>query len=260
MNFINYTWRLIATAIAFSIFGIGGLLAGVIVFPVIKLVPVNHIDKMRLAQRYVQANFYFFIGFMHRSGIMTYKIRGLEKLNRRGQLIIANHPTLIDIVFLISRISSARCVAKASLLRNPFMRGAILNAGYISNKDLKVLTGDCVACLRNGSTLIIFPEGTRSVPGKPYKFQPSAAAIALRSNAILTPVILNCTPNTLTKTNKWYQIPHRRFHLEMQVGDDIVLDSFLNKQPESTAVRHLNRYLQDYFSQKREADEQQPGK
>jgi len=59
----------------------------------------------------------------------------LEKLNRPGQLIIANHPTLVDIVFLISRVKQANCIVKQKLWHNPFMRGPILNAGYISNGD-----------------------------------------------------------------------------------------------------------------------------
>ncbi|WP_245395071.1 hypothetical protein [methane-oxidizing endosymbiont of Gigantopelta aegis] len=42
-----------------------------------------------------------------------------DKLNRPGQLIVANHPTLIDIVFLISRIPYACCIVKDSLWHNP---------------------------------------------------------------------------------------------------------------------------------------------
>ena len=53
---------------------------------------------------------------MHRLGIMRYKINGLEKLNRPGQLILANHPTLIDIVFLLSRIPVASCIVKKKIM------------------------------------------------------------------------------------------------------------------------------------------------
>jgi len=87
-------------------------------------------------QKVVRISFYVFIGLMHRLGVMTYEIAGLEKLNRPGQLIIANHPTLVDIILLISRVKQASCIVKGQLWHNPFMRGPILNAGYISNSEL----------------------------------------------------------------------------------------------------------------------------
>jgi 1-acyl-sn-glycerol-3-phosphate acyltransferase len=203
----------------------------------------------------VHYSFYFFIGLMHRLGIMTYSIKGLEKLNKPGQLIIANHPTLIDIVFLISRIPLASCIVKEKLWHNPFTKGSVINAGYISNGYAEKMIEESVSYLQAGGTMIIFPEGTRSVAGVEYKFQRSAARIGLLANTRVTPVIIHCSPSTLTKAEKWYQIPERRFHLAMEVGDDMVLDNFLAIEPQPIAVRRFNRYLQDYFSQKREYNE-----
>ena len=104
--------------------------------------------------------------------------------------------------------------------------------------------------------MIIFPEGTRSIPGKPYRFQRGAAAIALQANTIVTPVTLSCYPSTLTKAEQWYQIPCQRFHLAMHVGNDIALDEFTAIEPKSIAVRRFNRFLQDYFTHQREIHKQ----
>ena len=249
---LNYCWRLVGTGFSFFTFGIGGLCLGFLVFPVLSLLPGDRLQKIRRAQAAVHYSFYFFIGLMHRIGIMTYEINGLDKLNRPGQLILANHPTLVDIVFLISRIRHANCIVKGSLWRNPFMRGPILNAGYISNADPEKMIADCVDWLQSGGTMIIFPEGTRSVPGKPCRFQRGAVAIALQANRIVTPVTISCYPSTLTKAEQWYQIPQRHFHLAMHVGDDIPLEQFTQIQPKSIAVRRFNQYLQDYFTQQRE--------
>jgi len=253
---MNYYWRLLATGFSFSVFGIGGFLLWVLVFPLLNLVPGRPTQKRQRAQRCVHYSFYFFIGLMHRIGVMTYEIKGLEKLNRPGQLIIANHPTLIDIVFLISRIPAANCIVKDKLWRNPFMKGPIINAGYISNGDPENMIKQCVKRLKSGGTLIVFPEGTRTVPGRAYKFQRGAAAIALRAEAIVTPVTINCYPSTLTKAEKWYQIPERRFHLVMRVGDNMALNEFLTIEPATIAVRRFNRHLQDYFRQQRKNYEQ----
>jgi 1-acyl-sn-glycerol-3-phosphate acyltransferase len=249
---LSYGWRLFATGLSFFIFAMGGVLLWLLVFPVLSVLPGNRLQRISRGQRVVHNSFYAFIGLMHRIGIMTYEINGLEKLNRPGQLIIANHPTLVDIVFLISRIKQASCIAKESLWHNPFMRGALLNAGYISNGDPEKMLADCVAWLQSGGSMIIFPEGTRSVSGKPCRFQRGAAAIALQANKIVTPVTLSCYPGTLTKAEPWYHIPERHFHLAMQVGEDIVLDEFIRIQPKSIAVRRFNQYLQNYFTQQRE--------
>lgn len=248
---LNYGWRLFATGLSFVCFGLGGLLLWGLVFPVLSMLPKSPRQKASLGQRVVHYSFYVFIGLMHGLGIMTYEVVGLEKLNRPSQLILANHPCLLDIVFLISRIREASCIVKASLWHNPFMRGPILNAGYISNGDPEQMIAECVDWLRSGGSMIIFPEGTRSVPGKPYHFQRGAAAIALEANALVTPVTLSCYPSTLTKAESWYQIPRRRFHLTLQVGEDLALDEFHNAGPRPIAVRRLTQYLQDYFTQQR---------
>lgn len=249
---LAYVWRLFGTAVSFSVFGIGGLILWCVIFPVTALLPGARRQKIARSQRILHYSFIVFIGLMHRIGIMTYEVNGLEKLNRPGQLIVANHPTLVDIVFLISRIKEVNCIVKDSLWRNPFMRGPILNCGFISNGDPEKMIAECVAWLKSGGTMIIFPEGTRSVPGKPYRFQRGAGAIALLADIIVTPVTLTCYPSTLTKAEAWYEIPERRFHLAMHVGDDINLQEFTKIEPKSIAVRRFNRYLQDYFSQQRE--------
>lgn len=254
IQLLNYGWRLFATGFSFVIFGLSGLLLWGVVFPVLSALPANRLQRTNRGQQVIHYSFYVFIGLMHRIGIMTYEINGLEKLNRAGQLIIANHPTLVDVVLLISRIKQANCIVKDSLWHNPFMRGSILNAGYISNGNPKKMIADCVACLQSGGSMIIFPEGTRSVPNKPYHFQRGAAAIALQANTIVTLVTISCTPSTLTKSEPWYHIPERRFHLTMNVGDDLDLTEFIQIEPRSIAVRRLNHTLENYFTQHREAN------
>lgn len=248
----NYIWRLFATGFCFFSFGLGGLLLWVLVFPILSILPGDRFQRVSRGQKVVHYSFYFFIGLMRRMGVMTYEITGLEKLNRPGQLIIANHPTLVDIVFLISRVKQANCIVKAQLWHNPFMRGAILNAGFISNGDPEKMIAECVQWLQSGGAMVIFPEGTRSIPGKPCRFQRGAATIALQANTIVTPVTLSCYPSTLTKAEQWYQIPQRRFHLAMHVGDDINLNEFTSIETKSIAVRRFNQFLQDYFTHKQD--------
>ncbi len=159
---LNYAWRLFATALSFTCFGLGGLLLWVVVFPALSLF-IRDPRRLSVTARWViHQSFRAFVGLMHGLGIFSYETHGLEKLNRRGLLVLANHPSLIDVVFLISFTARADCVVKAALAANPFTRGPVLAAGFICNNGGPAMVEDSVASLRAGNNLIIFPEGTRT--------------------------------------------------------------------------------------------------
>ena len=170
-----WLWRLIATGLSFALFGLGGLFLRLVVFPLLALFardPGEHRRRSRLA---ISRTFHFFVQFMYRSGVLTYRIEGAERLGKPGQMVIANHPSLIDVVVLISLIPDANCVVKQSLWRNPFTRGPVRAAQYISNSGSMDMLDEAAAALQQGQTLVIFPEGTRTTPGQPPNFSPSSA-------------------------------------------------------------------------------------
>src|SRR5690606_19317359 len=214
-----YWWRLIATALSFSLFGIGGVLLRIVVFPLLALLPGDALVRRTRARAVVSRTFYWFVQFMFRSGVLTYEVEGAERLGRPGQMVIANHPSLIDVVVLIAFIRDANCVVKQSLWDNPSMRGPIRAAGYISNSGSLDMLDEAAGALQEGQTLIVFPEGTRTTPGQPPEFHRGAAAIAVRGASVVTPVVISVTPTTLTKAEPWYGIPSRRFHFRLRVGE-----------------------------------------
>ena len=68
-------------------------------------------------------------------GILTWDVSGLERLRGEGVLVLANHPTLLDVVFLVAFIPNADCIVKSKLMNNPAMRGFVSLTGYITNGD-----------------------------------------------------------------------------------------------------------------------------
>lgn len=244
-----YWWRLIFTAISFTLFGLGGLFLRLVCFPLISLYYSDILKRRHSARALISRSFRFFVNFMRVTGVLTYHIEGVERLGRPGQMVIANHPSLIDVVVLIAFMRDTNCVVKESLWHNPFMRGPIRAAGYISNSASMEMFDECVAALNEGQTLIIFPEGTRTTPGQFPQFHRAAAAIALRGAKILTPVVICVRPTTLTKAEPWYKIPARRFHFSLVVGDDIDLHSFKENSPLPIASRKLDAHLHSYYEQ-----------
>lgn len=245
---LNHLWRIAATGVSFLAFGVGGLLLGLLVFPLINLAVRDPARRRRWARRLVQKSFASHIELMRVLGVLTYEIRGRERLQRDGLLVLANHPTLIDVVFLISLLPNADCVVKSALARNPFTRGPVRAAGYVFNDDGAGLVDDCIAAVRRGGTLVIFPEGTRTRRDAPMHLQRGAANIAVRGRLAITPVRLSCTPMTLGKGEKWYRVPACRFHVVVDVQPDLDIAPFMNgAQGEALAARQLTDYLTQYF-------------
>jgi len=242
-----YLWRLVFTALSFALFGLGGLVLRLMVFPVLGLLPASPLRKRQRARAVISGALRFFVEFMRWTGVLTYSVQGIERLGQPGQMIIANHPSLIDVVVLISCIRDANCVVKESLWQNSFMRGPIRAAGYISNDGSIEMLETAAQVLKEGQTLIIFPEGTRTTPGQPPNFHRGAASIALRGAKMITPVRISVTPTTLTKAEPWYSIPERRVHFSFEVGDKIDPCDFNACGSAPTASRKLNQYLHSYY-------------
>jgi 1-acyl-sn-glycerol-3-phosphate acyltransferase len=126
-------------------------------------------------------------------------------------------------------------------------------AGFVFNDGGEGLVEDCLRSLRAGSNLIIFPEGTRSSGSEPMQLQRGAARVAVHGGRDITPVRIRCTPATLRKGEKWYQVPARRAHFRIDVDAPIAVTPFIAGAPNAAlAARHLNRHLTDYFSKEHE--------
>lgn len=243
-------WRRFATGLSFVIFGIGGLSLGLLVLPLMSLIVRDSAKRTAYARRAVAFLFRRFIGIMHGLGLLTYEMRGFEKLQRKGLLILSNHPSLIDTVFLLGFIRNSTCVAGDRLYRNPVMEKPLSAAGFIRNDaGIDVMT-DCVAALDSGLNVLIFPEGTRTPlnSGTP-RLKRGGANIAIRADRNITPVIIQCSPRTLMKGQRWWQIPDRKPHWTLTVGEDIAVQEFSqDDESPALAVRRLTAYLEQYFT------------
>ena len=247
---IERSWRVFGTGLSFFLFGLGGLLLRILVFPFLNLFVRNAEKRNVLSRRVIRASFILFIGIMRTLGVLRYSIKGAERLNREGLLIIANHPTLIDTIFLMSMTHNADCIIKSSLWRNPFTHGPVHAAGYIRNDEGAELIDDCIAALDRGSNLIIFPEGTRTPDDGIVRIKRGATNIAVRGKRNITPVIIRCTPKTLGKNMKWWRVPEKRVQFLIEVKEDIDISDFIGQDTnEVLAVRRLTDYVENFFNE-----------
>lgn len=243
---LNYAWRVLATGVGFLIFTLMGLLFRFIACPLLSLFIRDRRHRELGARRVVQVSFAFFIGLMQALGPMRLTVKGREKLREPGLLLCPSHPTLIDVVILMSMIRNANCLVKAQLLESFALRAPIVTSGYIANDCGPDLINACAASLAADDTLIIFPEGTRTTPGVPPHLKHGAAAAALAARHDITPVRITCEPPALMKGIHWYTIPPRRMQISVTVCDSIPIGPFLAIEAvegRPKAVRRLNEVL-----------------
>lgn len=243
-----YYWRVFATGASFTLFGLGGVILGFIIFPLVGLVSRDRQQAVLRCRALVAQSFRLFVGFMRNTGVLTWEVEGREHLEQAGILVVANHPTLIDIVFIIAMIPNASCIIKPSLYRNVFTRGPVSRAAYVASDEPENLIDDCVKTLQTGSSLVIFPEGTRSVKGSPLKFRRGAAHVQRRSGCPVVLVRISSNPPTLAKHEKWYQIPATRPHFRLVVEKDqaATVNVPYDGAPDS---RTITRRWRDYFAE-----------
>jgi 1-acyl-sn-glycerol-3-phosphate acyltransferase len=246
-------WRVLATGLCFLTFGAGGLLFLLVVVPLLHLLVRDEVRRVRLARGVIRLSFRGFVALMRGTGVLSVEVCGAHRLRGGGRLILANHPTLIDVVLLMALVEQCDCVVKGALGRNPFTRGPVRAAGFVANDGGEGLLADCVRSVRAGSNLIIFPEGTRSTRGEPLRLQRGAARVAVHGALDITPVRIRCTPPTLARGEKWYRVPPRRAHIRIEVDPTIPVGDFIAAAPHpALAARHLTRHLTDYFSKEHE--------
>lgn len=200
--------KIIASGIGFSSLGFFGILFSLFGVPLLYLFPGG---KAALQVRTRQAFFWYFktlVGFLAWAGIFT--IRRLSFPPRKaldGTLILATHPGYLDVVILLGSIEQLTCVVKPGIWNNPLFGWAVRAAGYIPALDPTWVIEEGAKALARGEALLLFPEGTRTLPGLPFRFHRGAAHLALRSGAPLVPLIVTCEPPLLAKGHRWYHMP-----------------------------------------------------
>jgi 1-acyl-sn-glycerol-3-phosphate acyltransferase len=244
----KWCWRVFGVALSFIAIGVGGLF----IFPLLHLVIRQRQRRQDMARDLIRQAFRAIVRSMCAFDVFQYQASGLARLDRQGLLILANHPTLIDIVFLMAFVPRAECIVKEGLWRNLFTRATVSAAGYICNRGDSVrLLEDCVTAIRNGGNLIIFPEGTRTPANGSISLKRGAANIAVRVPCDITPVLIRCAPPMLVKSEPWWRLPAQTSQFRFDVMADLAVAPIVaGVANEVLAARRMTAHLSRIFVQK----------
>jgi 1-acyl-sn-glycerol-3-phosphate acyltransferase len=135
------------------------------------------------------------------------RVRGAKKLDRkRNYIFMSNHLSAADIIILYTAIPfSVGYLAKKELFRIPLLGWAMRCAGHIpidrgNPREAKKSIEEAIEVVKRGElSLIIFPEGTRSVTGELKSFKLGGFSLAISSGADIVPIAVAGTRELLPK-------------------------------------------------------------
>lgn len=183
-----------------------------------------------LGQSVIARIFRTYLSALKLSGLVKLDFDALDALRDERSLIIApNHPCLLDVVLMVSRLPRAVCIMKAELGGNPILGGAASLAGYIHNDSAISMVRLASEAVRAGGQLLIFPEGTRTTLGPVNRFKGGFALIAKTAGVPVQTVFIETNSPFLGKGWPLFRKPEfpliyrarlgRRFEVEGNTRD-----------------------------------------
>ncbi|HET6307575.1 MAG TPA: lysophospholipid acyltransferase family protein [Rhodopila sp.] len=125
------------------------------------------------------------------------EVRGMENIPQGAALIASRHQSAFDTFVWLILLPRCCYVFKDELLRIPLFGPLLQAAGMIAvdrgagGAAIRGLLRAADRAVREGRQIVIFPEGTRSEPGKPGRLQPGIAALASHTGLPVIPVSTN---------------------------------------------------------------------
>ncbi len=185
------------------------------------------------------------------------EIRGKEKIDRKKvYVMVSNHQSMLDILVLYRLFVHFKWVSKAELFKVPFSGWNMSMNRYIklhrtSRTSIRRMMEDSRRTLESGSSVMIFPEGTRSTSGRVERFKEGAFRIARDSGKPILPIVLYGTGNALPKHGFWVRGKHR---LQVQILDEIPPETFREMTVEELTEHTRNLITEEYEKMRKEAE------
>jgi len=147
------------------------------------------------------------------AGVRVY-VEGFENLNSsQAYVFLSNHQSGFDILALLGKLPiQFAWLAKEELFRIPILGHAMRAAGYIPidrgdrRKAVESLNQTALR-VQKGTSVMIFPEGTRSPDGVLQEFKKGAFLLAIKSQQFIVPIAISGSHHVLAKRGKWILEP-----------------------------------------------------
>lgn len=173
-------------------------------------------------------------GIILMSGVRV-KVTGLEHIDQEKPYVyLANHQSMYDIWAILGSFPPViKWFAKQELFKIPLIGRAMAKTGYLSvdrahPRDAMKALKEAAQTIRNGSSVVIFPEGTRTRDGHLQPFKKGGFVLAIEAQVPVVPVVIR---------NSWHILPGRSLivhpqKVELEVLPPIEIKDYNRKQAE----------------------------
>jgi len=148
------------------------------------------------------------------------QVFGQENLNRNQvYVIVSNHQSMADIPVIAHLRLDTKWLAKAELFRLPVVGWMLRMAGDIPversdrHKSAKAML-QCARYLRQGCSVVFFPEGTRSSDGRVLPFNEGPFQLAIRERVPILPLVVEGSGSALPRKS-WIFGGTQQIHLQI---------------------------------------------
>lgn len=241
-------FRIISVLICVTIFGLGSCGLSFIVFPLgAVFVPEKYRRKYYTA--IVHYSWQIFTSLIQIAGCVRVKTSGsFEDIH--GKIIVASHPSLIDIVLLIGKIPNSVCIAKQGLMKNFIMRNIVKHAYILNGGDSEQFISEAKQLLQEGFNIVIFPTGTRTKKGEDIKIHKGAAQLAIASGVDIIPIKIDCDYEFLQKNKSMLDAGDHIVNYILEIQPAISLKDFDTENLTEIKLRnHISEKIKSAITQ-----------
>jgi 1-acyl-sn-glycerol-3-phosphate acyltransferase len=166
-------------------------------------------------------------------------VEGRDKIRpHTAYVMVANHQSLLDILVLFRLFVHFKWVSKIENFRIPVIGWNMSLNRYIKlrrgdRKSVDRMMGACERTLASGSSVMMFPEGTRSADGQLRAFKPGAFTLAQRAGVPLLPIVVHGTARALPKRGF---VLRGRHDIHIRVLEEIPHPSFADAPVETLSA------------------------
>ena len=195
--------------LAFLSFGVGAVLLAWVVLPLARWRRrrAPPLERAAACQRWVQRSFVVLHGYMRACGLLHFEPRRVDaRVPGARFVIVANHPTLVDVAALAATFGRLTCIAKRPIFRAPVVGAIVRACGYLDGGGDDVfagadVVGQALERLAADMPVVVFPEGTGSPAGK----APPACILSsgARSKSLVGPACPCCPSSSAASPRRW---------------------------------------------------------
>ena len=167
-------------------------------------------------------------------------VEGKEKIDPHAvYVMVSNHQSGADILVLFMLYSHYKWVAKQSLFYYPFIGWNMWLNGYISilrtrGRSKLMMMDKAAKAVREGNSVMLFPEGTRTRDGNIQPFKTGPFRLAIDTKSAILPVAIK---GTYTAIRKDSLLIHKNHEIKVKVLDPIPFEAIAGSEPKYIAVR-----------------------